>query len=267
MVERGKVMDKYPLLRKGLAVGIILLFVGVTIAPAINANDDKIVSKPFSLPKNEDMIPITVMEYRPDGTIGKSVVKLSKIQVEKLRTELKNAKDLDIRLSICKKYNLIPQNVTIETLRLGMNEKALEMGITQNKLECMVKNEITNYQTLSNKSDYMNLLCTVDGYGYSRIIGGFHLIPFGSSIFTIFYNGLNRQYGGMMHSFDFYDLLIGTLWFYSSGILGSFSGKFHGIIRFVGFVGIMYYFNDFWTGFMKYFIGSAVFVRATSFIR
>jgi len=34
----GKAMDKYPLVRKCLAVGIILLFIGLTGTPSINAN-------------------------------------------------------------------------------------------------------------------------------------------------------------------------------------------------------------------------------------
>jgi predicted phosphoribosyltransferase len=105
-------VEDYQLIRKWLAIGIILLFLGVTIAPAMNANDDVIITKSFSTPKKDDMVSITVLEYRPDGTIGKSVIQLSKIQAEKLRTELNNVRELGKRLSIYKKYNLIPQNTT-----------------------------------------------------------------------------------------------------------------------------------------------------------
>ncbi|MBE3122699.1 MAG: hypothetical protein IMZ58_10910, partial [Thermoplasmata archaeon] len=80
-------MNKHSLLRKSLAVCIILLFVAMTFSPIINAQNNTIVSKSFSIPEKENTVSITVLEYKPDGTIGKSVVKLSKIQAEKLRGE------------------------------------------------------------------------------------------------------------------------------------------------------------------------------------
>ena len=49
IVLRGKGMDKYPLLSKGLAVGIILLFIGIGIIPAIAQDIDR-----PSLPTSRD---------------------------------------------------------------------------------------------------------------------------------------------------------------------------------------------------------------------
>jgi hypothetical protein len=224
--------------RKWLAIGIILLFVGIAIAPVINANDDVIASKTFSIPKEEKMISITVLEYNPDGTIEKSVVKLSMIQAEKLRQELNNVQDLDIRLSIYKKYNLIPQDVTAEKLRLGMEEKAQNLGYTNEKLkdlETHFKKE--NSDRL--KFIYANFKSKVFGFcfiGVRFLVGTsfllyninsliwwffFDTIPFlqGNDIVQIYFSLIGESYkwNGTLPDSDFYAYLLTT---YLIGFVG-----------------------------------------------
>ena len=58
--------------RKWLAVGIILLFVGVTIAPTISAEEAQDNDKSILI----DSVPITVLEYKSDGTVERTVVKI-----------------------------------------------------------------------------------------------------------------------------------------------------------------------------------------------
>jgi hypothetical protein len=181
-------MGKNPLIGKCLVVGIILLFVGIACSPAISAYDDTILSKSFSIPKKDDMVSITILEYRPDGTIGKSVVKLSKIQAEKLRGELNNVKDLDTRLSIYKKYNLIPQDVTAETLRLGMEEKAQRLGLTKEKLEQFASNNIASNNWKNNRVLFpFNIYIDTDCHIFANADPGI-MVPIGLSLFTMFIN-------------------------------------------------------------------------------
>jgi hypothetical protein len=169
---------------KWLAVGIILLFIGIAVAPVMNANDDVISFKTFSIPKREETVSITVLEYKPDGTIEKSVVKMSREQVKNYKSELKGIKDLDSRLSLYKKYKLIPENVTDETLRKGMEEKALRI---QPEIE-KIQSKLSHWK--SDDSVFKkNFHCKVGGlFGDGlRVLGG-------SSSITCFINGLIYEF-------------------------------------------------------------------------
>jgi hypothetical protein len=235
-------MNKYPLLRKSLAVCIILLFVAMTFSPIINAQNNTIVSKSFSIPEKENTVSITVLEYKPDGTIGKSVVKLPKIQADKLRGELNNVKDLDTRLSIYKKYNLIPQDVTAETLRLGMEERAQRIYPGSEKLQKFITN--------SNSHFYVDLNCRVEEeifYGL-RFLGGLSLI-------TCILNGANLN-GPWIPSIDLFQILFGFGGFfhtYNGSLSDSWiSGLFYAVFL-LGFVGYFIKVTPFPNIFLTYY--------------
>ncbi len=49
---------------------------------------------------------------------------MSPEQADSFHEEMRNAQDLDIRLSIYKKYNLISQDVTVDSLNAGIEERA-----------------------------------------------------------------------------------------------------------------------------------------------
>ena len=235
-------MQKYSLLRKCLAIGIILLFVGITCLPTINAHNDSIISKAFSIPKKEDTVSITVLDYKPDGTIGKSVVKMSPEQVVKLREELTDVKDLDTRLSIYKKHNLIPQNVTADTLRLGMEERAQRIYPESEKLQKLITN--------SNSHFYVDLNCRVEGeifYGL-RFLGGLSLI-------TCILNGGNLN-GPWIPSIDLFQILFGFGGFfhtYNGSLSDSWiSGLFYAVFL-LGFVGYFIKVTPFPNIFLTYY--------------
>ena len=228
--------------RKCLAIGIILLFVGITCLPTINAHDDAIISKAFSIPKKEDTVSITVLDYKPDGTIGKSVVKMSPEQVVKLREELTDVKDLDTRLSIYKKHNLIPQNVTADTLRLGMEERAQRIYPESEKLQKFITN--------SNSHFYVDLNCRVEGeifYGL-RFLGGLSLI-------TCILNGANLN-GPWIPSIDLFQILFGFGGFfhtYNGSLSDSWiSGLFYAVFL-LGFVGYFIKVTPFPNIFLTYY--------------
>jgi len=220
-------MNKNPLLRKSLAVCIILLFVAITFSPIINAQNNTIVSKSFSIPEKENTVSITVLEYKADGTIGKSVVKLPKIQADRLRSELNNVKDLDTRLSLYKKYNLIPQDVTAETLRVGL-ERAQMMYPEIKRLQKLIANS-------DGRHFLFNFNCGVDGdIGYGlRFLGGLSLI-------TCILNGINPYNESLLPSIDLFQILFGiggALHTYNGTLPETWSAGFWYAIFLLGFVG------------------------------
>ena len=245
--------------RKWLAIGIILLFVGIVCSSAISAYDDTILSKSFSIPKKNDMVSITVLEYKPDGTIGKSFVKLSKVQAEELKAELKNTKDFDIRLSIYKKYNLIPQDVTAEKLRLGMEENAQRLGLTQQRLEqtaLIDTNSFLNHTNgiLQDLKIYMNMFCKVEGsFAYSI------LLPLGLSFFTVY---ILRHHGDKFIIFDIRDRIISLSSgiFTTNGLLPDFDAMLDfSFSKILGFIGYFYYIDAYIP--FVYCFGFASYVR------
>jgi len=222
--------------RKCLAVGIILLFVAIAFSPVINARNNTIVSKPVSTSEKENTVSITLLEYKPDGTMGKSVVKLSKIQAENLRVELNNVKNLDTRLSIYKKYNLIPQNVTSETLRAGLEENAQRLELTRQKIEQIASIDrcslLSHGNQISQKFIFINMFCNVDG-DFALAI----LLPIGLSFFTFY---ILRQY-----EFKIFDLRDTIISLFSgivttNGLLPDFWSQ-HGFsfTKIIGFVGYL----------------------------
>jgi len=225
--------------RKWLAVGIILLFVGLAAAPVISANDDVVASKIFSIPAKEKMVSITVLEYKPDGTIEKSVVKMSYRQAIDYKSELKDINDLDSRLSLYKKYKLIPQNVTDETLRQGMEEKALRFQPEIEKIQSKIshwKNNNSLFQRI-----YKNFRCNVGGW----IGGGFRILG-GSSFITGYINGLS----GFLQ-ITWYLLRSIDLFQFHVGLLGYLRAE-EGDLPDIDFVGL--FCSYFLLGFVGYFI-------------
>ena len=121
-------------MKKLLAVGVIVLFLGVAIAPSINANDDRRLPKSvINFGMNKFKVKVT--EFKPDGSREATVVEITREQLNALRDEFKDAKDLDERLSVLKDYSLVPQHVTIEQFKVGMEEKAQRMVFTKDKIE------------------------------------------------------------------------------------------------------------------------------------
>jgi hypothetical protein len=225
--------------RKWLATGIILLFVAIAFFPITNARNNTIVPKPFSTP--EKVVSITVLEYKADGTIGKYVVKMTQGQAERLNRELSGVKDLDIQLSIYKKYNLIPQDVTAEKLRRGMEEKAQRLGSEVQ----MLQEDMTKWKSNNFLSNHfcMNTFCVVESDWILglRFLGGLSLI---TSIFNaiLFASGFNLY----LPSIDLFQINIGyfgDLYLYD-GILPDSSIGGLPIASFIlGFVG--YYLSAF----------------------
>jgi hypothetical protein len=198
---------------------------------------------------SEKEISIVVREYKPDGTIEKSYVKMSHGQLESLKGELSGVLDLETQLTIYKKYHVIPQNITSEKLRAGMEEKSLRLGISEEKLEKMlIKNVRSKGSPWGTSSIIRNSHCEV----IADLVGSISLF-FGLSPLT---NNINFFTGVLLDrlfnitfafkSADFLDFSLAL-----GGILITTHGDFpdnawYGfgahllIIGFVGFVVCIY---------------------------
>jgi hypothetical protein len=247
--------------RKWLAVGITLLFVAIAFSPATNARNDALLPKAVSNSEND--VSITVLEYKPDGTIEKSIVKMSQEQTEKFKGELNGVKDLDTRLSIYKKYHFIPQDATAEKLRLGMEEKAQRIGLTQEKLDQIVSTDSLNLENTLNllkfRLTYINFKCSICGDGF------FLIIPFGTASLKILPYYLFKK---NITCHDIHDTIIGFAGTFniSGGLLPNREIEMEeGVLKLIGFVGYMswIYVNTPW---VKYyyssFEGYSVYIRA-----
>jgi hypothetical protein len=201
-------MTQHNVTHKGLIVGIVLLFLTIGFSPIINAQDNT---------KSIGSVPITILEYKVDGTVERTVFRLSPEQADSYYEEMRNVQDLDTRLSIYKKYNLISQNVTADTLQAGMQEKAQRMGLTQDGLMPQFRGNRSLRLHV-----YRNIFCSVsggegefDGFCFPPVSGARHIGMF------FFITGGGDSY------------------IESKGLLGEFYLDEYLFVKLVGFVGII----------------------------
>ena len=229
-------------MKKLLVVGVIVLFLGLAIAPSINAIVDG--SKPKLFSRNADCktVKLAVYEYKADGTIEKNIVRLSYEKLNELKEEIQTVENIEERLSILKEYNLLPQDVTLEKLRAGMERKAQRVGLTDERLEGIVNRlSLRN----NNRVFYMNRKCDI----FSFVVGGIKL-NFGLSFITsvinafMFYKDpLYLSY--LIPSIDFLKMFfvrIGFDLWVTNGLLpdielGGEGGEHDPIMLMLGFVG------------------------------
>jgi len=199
-------MTQNNIVKKGLIVGIVLLFLTIGFSPIITAQGNT-----KSIPIGT--VPITILECKADGTVKRTVFRMSSEQADSFHEEMANAQDLDTRLSIYKKYNLISQDITVDSLWAGMQEKAQRRGLTQNGLMSLFRIK----KSLFPPHVYRNINCSV--YGDEEVWYGFYwpsLILF--LLFRISY-------------------LIWDTSIYSKGELGEFNLPYADLIILGGFVG------------------------------
>jgi len=151
-------MDKKPLIRKGLAVGIVLLFVGVTVAQGITLN-----AKQLSLPKssqniisNPEKIKLSCCYFTVDGV--EQVVNEVTIQDANYLSQLMNGSDVDAIVSELNRLNLLPKTVSIE------QAEALVSGRYGQKI--FQQSQKTSHSMLSLDTDWKeNFNCNISGHG------------------------------------------------------------------------------------------------------
>jgi len=159
--------------KKGLVVSVILLFVGVTIAPNINFNVVKATN-------GNDLIEVTTQACGIKG-FGDTTVKLTKQQYQNLEGYL-----VDFRARLNKtttREEAVPlfKEAVVELNKYGLLPKGMSVEQTQKLVTGGYYNVRINrtFQRLYDTNDYLiksNFLCLITGRG-----GNFHIkgiIPF-----------------------------------------------------------------------------------------
>jgi len=231
---------------KVLTFSIILLFIGMTFTPTINAKRSNIYCK-------ANLIEISISQYKEDGTVGKSKVRLYKEEALELATQLKNIKDHKKRFSICKKYGLIPTDITRGKLREKMLKYAAQMNLTRKRMNS-IYNKIKDIRNGPDRWYAANFLNTIEG----MFIFNYNL-PLGFSMFTGTPNfGLYAMGKDLLPSVDFLYAAISPLGIYEfiDGELPDFHLLSLGGFVLLGFVG--YVVSSPLFGLAGYMVGYAV---------
>ena len=110
--------------KKFLAYGLIFLFIAVSFTSTINA-ENNIAGK-------KKLFDVEITEYKPDGTIDKGIISLTKVELLGLKKDLLAAKTNEQKLSVFKEKGLISQSIKLNDLEQGMYQKAENLGISKN---------------------------------------------------------------------------------------------------------------------------------------
>jgi hypothetical protein len=162
IVSGRKDMNKYPLIGKCLAVGIILLFIGVAVAPSINSS----IAKKSN---DNDLVEVTSQACGIQG-FGNTTVKLTKQQFQDVqqylvdfRARLNQTTTREQAVPIFKdavvelnRYGLLPKGIGVE------QAQRLVLGIYQNSqyVEFIDKMQSSSRKTYG---DEENALCLIAG--------------------------------------------------------------------------------------------------------
>jgi hypothetical protein len=109
-------------INKILTSAVIILFIAISLAPAINSESNSI--------KDEKNCDVEITEYKSDGTINKVTISLTKDELNDLKKDLFTAETQEQKLTILKQKGLVPQNIELENLEKGMYKKAERLGIS-----------------------------------------------------------------------------------------------------------------------------------------
>ena len=182
-------------MKKILALGIILLFIGVAFAPSINFNVVKASS-------DNDLVEVTTQACGING-FGNTTVKLTKQQYQNLeqylvdfRARLNKTTTRDEAVPIFKeavveldKYGLLPKRMSVQKAEKLVTGEFLNKRM-MNALEMIAKKKM-----VSNEANY---LCLTVGHIFNLI--------FFTPLTTLgFPFGLIALYIGVMDSFGYYD--------------------------------------------------------------
>lgn len=157
--------------RKCLAVGIILLFVGVTIAPTINFNTVKAST-------DDDLVEVTTQACGIKG-FGNTIVKLTREQYQDLeeylvgfRAKLNQTSTREEAIPIFKdavveldKYGLLPKGMSVERAQWLVTSGYLHHNI-------FLYSEKSNDRNLFFTNEIQNQFCFVAGYTHNSLLVG-----------------------------------------------------------------------------------------------
>jgi len=221
------------MLYKTLVAGVIILFIGVTIAPSINAFVDKSSIKTFTNPIFDEIVEITVSRYKADSTVEKNKVLLSKEKALEFNERYKNTDEPEKRFSLLKEYGIIPDDVTRDSLREEMVNLAEELGFTEDKIETISErygNNEDNRRVIG-----INFLNEIVGLAFFTIN-----LPIGLSLIIGILNLWLSLPGIQSADLLYFAFSIFGMFTFWNGILPDFVLGYLGFFSLVGFIGYIY---------------------------
>lgn len=188
-------MQTTSILRKCLAVGIILPFIGTAVIPSINASINNQSIQERLPPATTKTIEVIRYEYKSDGSIEKKVLEVPQNEFRTFQSEFHIAKTTEEKLDLYKKYDLIPQNVSMETLRNNFNDYVGRVSKSKITIENCTQNLISEKVSKSNSyyKRILNTYCTVeaDGIGSLRFGLGLSVILGRINVLTNYFLNFN----------------------------------------------------------------------------
>jgi len=175
------------MIKKLLAIGIILLFVGVTIAPTINFNTVKAST-------NDDLVEITTQACGIKG-YGDTTVKLTReraneidLLFESINSKLNNATSREESIHIyldaiieLDKYGLLPKGMSVE------QAQRLATGWNHNLYKSIWKNHQEIFPKCVNAFCLLSLTITKSGWVYPILAPFGPLFMFAAFLSQVFY--------------------------------------------------------------------------------
>ena len=134
---------------RGVSVGIITLFMSLTLLPALSTGhffiggetnrECRIAQKmnALSMARGSNTIEIKLTEYRSDGTCETRVVELSLDAAREILKTFQNPQDSKEKFNILKKHGLIPKDTLLEDWRRGMHDQAKTLGVLPGDIQTL----------------------------------------------------------------------------------------------------------------------------------
>jgi hypothetical protein len=114
--------------RKCLVIGIILLFIGVSLSPAISAESIPEIST-LNRSIEKTVVRLWCYEYKPDGTIEKTTIVLSRNTHREMTQTLSLTTSMEEKLAVYQRYGIIPSNVTIQGMKKNFDQYLIMKNI------------------------------------------------------------------------------------------------------------------------------------------
>jgi hypothetical protein len=155
-------MDRKSIVRKCLAVGIILLFVGVAIAPSINFTVVKASN-------DNDLVEVTTRACGIQG-FGNTTVKLTRQQYQNLEEYLVNFGERLNQTTTREEAVPLFKDAVVELNRYGLLPKGMSVEQAQTLVTGQYQNK--NLMKLQDKLVYNHLIALNDNSNYFCLISG-----------------------------------------------------------------------------------------------
>ena len=149
-------MDKYPLIKKSLVIGIILIFIGAAVAPSINFH---VVKASY----DNDLVEVTTQACGIKG-FGDTTIKLTRQQYQNLKEYLVEFRSRLNQTTTGEEAVPLFKEAVVELNKYGLLPKGMNVAQTQRLVLSGYKNAVIDRLTQKHMDTvYLNLFCLITG--------------------------------------------------------------------------------------------------------